>query len=425
MSRAKLIITLVLAGEMVFSLPFHTARFFRPVLLDVFSFTNTELGDLFAVYGVMAMLSYFPGGALADRYSARNLLTASLAATAAGGLYMATIPGATGMAMLYGFWGLTSILLFWGALIRATRDWGGDKAQGKAFGILEAGRGFVAASVAGVVVAIFAWYMPEVVEQATAEEKRTAFQAVILSYSVATAIVGILVWFSIPEPEGEYERSSSPITGMKVVLSRPVIWAQAAVIVCAYCGYKGGDFYAEYAKQAFLMNDVEAAGFVTIATYLRPIGAIVAGVLADRFDTIRVIGVGFALMVISYFSMSLLSPDGIGATLIYINVSVSFFAVFGLRGVYFALLEVNRTPKQVTGAAVGMASLIGFTPEIFFAPIAGRIIDATPGLAGLQHFFLFLCSIASIGLLAVGWMLWLRRRGVESLWPVAYQQGRS
>ena len=63
---------LVVAGEIVFGLPFHTARFFRPTLLEVFGFTNTQLGDLFAVYGITAMISYFPGGALADRFPARS-----------------------------------------------------------------------------------------------------------------------------------------------------------------------------------------------------------------------------------------------------------------------------------------------------------------------------------------------------------------
>jgi sugar phosphate permease len=83
-------VTLVLAGEIIFGLPFHTARFYRPTLLEAFEFTNTELGDVFAVYGVMAMIAYFPGGVLTDRFSARFLLTASLAATAIGGFYMAT-----------------------------------------------------------------------------------------------------------------------------------------------------------------------------------------------------------------------------------------------------------------------------------------------------------------------------------------------
>ena len=81
--RYVTMLALIIAGEIVFGLPFHTARFFRPTLLEAFGFTNTELGDLFAVYGITAMLSYFPGGALADRFPARSLLTASLFATAA------------------------------------------------------------------------------------------------------------------------------------------------------------------------------------------------------------------------------------------------------------------------------------------------------------------------------------------------------
>ena len=56
MSRFLHMLILVLAGEMIFSLPFHTARFFRPTLLEAFNFSNTELGDAFAVYGVTAML---------------------------------------------------------------------------------------------------------------------------------------------------------------------------------------------------------------------------------------------------------------------------------------------------------------------------------------------------------------------------------
>ena len=55
---------------------------------------------------IVAMLAYYPGGALADRFPVRHLLAASLVATAAGGGYLATIPGPTGLALLYGFWGL-------------------------------------------------------------------------------------------------------------------------------------------------------------------------------------------------------------------------------------------------------------------------------------------------------------------------------
>jgi len=93
--RILFIASLVIAAEMVFGLPFHITRFFRPTFLEVFHFSNTQLGDAFAIYGITATLSFFPGGVLADYFSARKLITLALMATAAGGLYLATIPPAT------------------------------------------------------------------------------------------------------------------------------------------------------------------------------------------------------------------------------------------------------------------------------------------------------------------------------------------
>lgn len=417
MPRILLIVTLIIAGELVFALPFSTARFFRPTMLEVFGFTNTQLGDLFAAYGVVAMLSYFPGGALADRFSARFLLTASLVATALGGLYMATIPGAWQMAALYAYWGFTSIFLFWGALIRATRDWGGDDAQGVAFGVLEGGRGLVAAGAAALSVAIFAFMMPEAVESATDAERRAGFRVVILVYATLTLLTAALTWLLIPVPEYRKSVRPNPLDGMLIVIRRPIVWAQAAVIVCAYCGYKGLDNYSLYAVQVLGMNEVDAARFSTWGAYLRPIAAVAAGLVADRFDAARSIGVTFAILLLAYAPLSVLVPDDGGLRLIYVNLFVTFFAVYALRGVYFALLEENRTPVHVTGAAVGMVSLVGYTPEIFFAPIAGRILDATPGVGGHQDYFLFLSAIAAAGIVVVGWLLWLHSRGVETLWP--------
>jgi len=81
------------------------------------------------------------------------------------------------------------------------------------------------------------------------------------------------------------------------------------------------------------------------------------------------------------------------------------------------LLEENKTPLHVTGAVVGIVSLIGFTPEIFFAPIAGRILDAAPGVEGHQNYFLFLAGVMVAGVAVVAWLLWLRRQGVDKLWP--------
>jgi len=411
-------VSLIVAGEMVFGLPFHTARFFRPTFLEVFGFSNTQAGDLFALYGVTAMIAYFPGGALADRYPARTLLTASLFATAAGGFYMATIPAAINMAVLYAFWGVTTIFLFWGALIRATREWGGRSSQGVAFGVLEGGRGLVAALVSTLALAVFAAIMPENVGLASDDVRRTGMQSIILVYSFAALGAGILAWLTVPVPDPISYKRSNPLRGMAIVLRRPVIWAQAAIIICAYCGYKGLDNYSLYAVQVLGMDEVRGAALSTYGAWVRPVAAIAAGLIADRWNAARTISIAFMVLVAAYCLLGVTAPDAATLNVVYANLFVSFFAVFSLRGIYFALLEENRTPAFLTGAAVGLVSLVGYTPEIFFAPIAGRILDANPGLVGFQHYFLFLAGIAATGVVVVAWLLWLRRAGQENIWPV-------
>jgi len=409
--------TLVIAGEIIFGLPFHTARFFRPTLLEAFGFTNTQLGDVFAIYGVTAMIAYFPGGILADRFSARALLTISLVTTGVGGFYMATYPGTLGMALLYGYWGVTTILLFWAALIRATREWGGATSQGKAFGILDGGRGVAAALFASLAVSVLAWFMPDNTALVNNEERRTAFRAVILLYSFAAIGAALLTWFLIPRAKHIGDSSRSLFQGAAVVITRPLVWAQAAVIVCAYCGYKGLDNYSLYAVQVLGMNEVEGAQLAAYGAYIRPVAAVAAGFLADRWSASKTIGASFVVLLFTYAMLSFALPDGPGLAVIYANIFVSFFAVFALRGVYFALLEENKTPAYFTGAVTGMVSFVGYTPEIFFAPITGRILDASPGIVGHQNYYLFLTAVAAIGVFVVAGLLRLQRSSSHVSWP--------
>lgn len=393
---------------MVFGLPFHTARFFRPTVLEVFGFTNTQLGYVQGVYGVTAMLSYFPGGALADRFSARALICTSLAATAAGGLYMATLPGPVAVAAVYGFWGITTIFLFWGALIRATREWGGDTSQGAAFGILEAGRGVMAALFAAVAVAVLAGFLPA--DAPTEAARRAGLSAVYLVYSGAALGAGLLAWFAIPVPQAADLVHRNPFPNMLVVLRRPVVWAQAAVIVCAYCGYKATDFFSQYAVVGLGMNEVDAARLASYGAWLRPIAALAAGLIADRFDAARSVGTIFGILALACLLLSVAGAPATAAAVVIGNLGVSLFAVFALRGVYFALLQETRTPRHVTGAAVGMISFVGFTPEVYFAWIAGVILDASPGVTGFAHLFGFLAGVALAGIAVVAWLLRLARR---------------
>ena len=405
MHRALSMLGLIIAGEAVFALPFHVARFFRPTVLEVFALTNTELGAAQGAYGVLAMLAYFPGGPLADRFPARKLLALSLWTTAAGGLYMATFPGYAGAVFLWGFFGVTTILFFWAALIRATRNWGGADAQGRAYGLLDGGRGLLAAVLATAGVAVFGWVFPADHATAALAEKEQALRLVIYGYTAVTALAGLLVWFVIPDggderaarwrPEDENFR-----THISQVLRMPAVWLQAVIVVCAYVGYKGFDNYSLYAVQGYGLDEVEAASVVTLGSWMRPIAAVGAGLLGDRFTVSRMTVVAFALLLISDLVFAITTPAPGMAWVLTGNILIACTAIFGLRALYFALFEEARVPPAMTGTAVGLVSVVGFTPDIFVGLVGGIILDASPGLAGHQNYFFFLAAFAGAGLAA-------------------------
>ena len=366
----------------------------------MFGFSNADLGDVFAVYGVLALLAYFPGGVIADHFSARKLMALSLLATAIGGLFMAQVPGFWAMAVLFGYWGLTSILLFWAALIKVTREWGGELKQGSAFGILDGGRGLIAAIAASIAVWLLAMWLPADLETLMPAQRKVALQSVIYFYSLMTLLAAILVWFIIPHNNTNAVTRLPVWQGISDVIGKPVVWLQAVIIICAYSAYKALDNYGLYAQVAFNMNELEAAEFVTYGAYLRPVAAVVTGFIVDRFVCSRVIAIFFAVLAVSYVLLGFTAASGFTLQYLYANIIVTFVAVFGIRGVYFALIEESKTHSNVTGTAVGLISVIGFTPEVYFASIAGRLLDAAPGIAGHQHVFLMLAGFAVIGILA-------------------------
>ena len=68
-----------------------------------------------------------------------------------------------------------------------------------------------------------------------------------------------------------------------------------------------------------------------------------------------------------------------------------------------AIDQVNlkgKIPITVTGTAVGIISVVGYTPDIFATPIIGYLLDNYPGSLGHQYVFTMLLLFSLLGLWA-------------------------
>ena len=403
-NKKFLILTLlILSGEFIYFLPYVLSRVFRPTFLDVFQLNNFQLGSLFSVYGVVALLSYIYGGVITDRYSPRKLMSSALFLTALGGLVLASYPSYQTLQILYGYWGFTSVFLFWGAMIKATRLWGGDNNQGKAFGFLDEGRGIVAASMGSIGVFVFTIVLTSDIKSASVLERQEAFRYVILLSSFMVAFIGLLVLIFLRNMEDKntnFELPLNTLTNIKGVLKNESIWLLMLIIMCAYVGYKVTDIYSLYASEVMLYDQIEAAEVGALQLYLRPIVCVAIGLLADRTKNMFWIIFGFVTMLIGalIFSFGIIKPDM--NFIFFLSLVILAVGTYSIRALYFAVLKEANVAFALTGTAVGIISVVGYSPDIFAGPIMGYLLDENPGIIGHQYVYFMLVIFSIIGLIA-------------------------
>jgi MFS family permease len=381
------------SGGIIFMLPFLQEVYYIP-LAEALELNNTQVGSLMSVFGAMSLISYFPGGWLADRVSPRKLMTSSLLVTGAVGLYFSTFPGYEISLVLHGVWGVSIALLFWGAMIRVTRDWAPPEEQGRAFGILETGRGLGEVLPSMGLLAVFA----------ALGSSKLALSMVVILFSGIFILLGVLTWFvledTVPDSESEMDK---PKVGLKEIISvmrMPVVWLVTVVILTGYCAYWGLFRFTPYATDIFLLSVTVGAVISVGKMWLKPIAALIAGFIADKFGISRSIAWLFVILIAGYGTVAFLPGESALVPMMLICLTVTSIAVFAMRGIYFALIEEGGVPVAVTGTAAGLISAFAFTPDIFMPLLGGMLIDVYPGETGYRYFFSAVAAVCGVGLVA-------------------------
>jgi hypothetical protein len=281
--------------------------------------------------------------------------------------------------------------------------WGGTNNQGLAFAFLDGGRGLVAASMGTLGVLIFSTFLTNDIESASLMERKEAFKYVILFSSFTVFLTGVFVLLLMktnPQNESKNISTLNSFSNIKTVLKIQSVWLIMIIIISAYIGYKVTDIYSLYASEVMLFNDIEAAKIGSLQLYLRPLVCVIIALIAYKTSYINLITTGFITMLIG----SVIFASGIVESnmnfVFYLSLIVVATGTYAIRALYFSIMQEGRIPLILTGTAVGLISVVGYTPDIFATPMIGYLLDTYPGILGHQYVFSVLVVFSLLGLLA-------------------------
>lgn len=361
------LILLATGAGIIFQLPYIRETFYVPIQ-NAMNLSNAQMGLLSSGYATMSLFSYFIGGIIADKFSARKLLTFSFIATGALGLWFSTFPGYTISRVIFVLMGISTIITYWSACIKATRMLGTEEEQGRLFGLQEGLRGIMNALLVFGMTAAFTHFADEV----------AGASAAIKVCSIVVIIIGILNFIFIEDTKKE-ENSESFIEvtkGMFKALLIPRVWLLVAIVFTAYSVYGLIAYATTFAQKFYGLSAASAATLGGIRYLIQGAGGIVGGFLADKLKSRFKVIIGGCIGLALSFGLFIVVPSKASlCVMVVANFFVGLFFIYAVRSQYFAVHDDAGIPLNMSGRVSGIASCLGYTPDIFMYTLVGSWMD--------------------------------------------------
>lgn len=402
----------IVAGGSIYPL-LYLRQNFELTLLSTFDISLAQLNQHSSILGVMFFLSYVPSGWVADRFTPRVLLSFSVTATGLLGVWYAQIPSSSQLLIIFGAWGVTTGLTFWSALLKGVALLAPGHLQARYFGLLEAGRGLFEALLASIAVAWFAYALSSL-----DASDQSAMVQVIYFYSSVCLVTGPLLWLILDSGSGQADDTAEPaqsgaslgqtLRDLGDLLRNIRIWLVALCILAGYQIFYATYSYSNYLQVQFGLSAVAVGGLTTVRLWMRPLGAVIAGFVGDRFHPVRSLGVLLAVSGLSLFALIVMPSTAPWAMLVGV-VAGSSALIYGVRGIYWATFRTCNIAPERMGLAIGLVSMLGYTPEIYLPWINTYLTTAYPGPLGFQIYFGGVAVFGFVGAALAFWLLRISR----------------
>jgi nitrate/nitrite transporter NarK len=334
-----------------------------PIFTDLYDLSGSQTALLVAVPVLLGSVARLPMGMLTDRYGGRLMFTALLAVSAIAAFVVPLAISYQSLLAAAFFIGLAGSAFSIG--VAFVSRWTAPEVQGTALGIYGLGLLGQSAAVFGgaVAAAAFGW--------------QTVFRG-----TGAMLFAWAIVFFLVARDKPGAARPAGVAAMLRVLREEPVAWWLGAFYFLTFGGFVAFSIYLPtLLRTQFGLSPADAgfraAGFVVLATLMRPLG----GWLSDRIGGAQVLSWVFG--GVAGFSLLLAWPSMIPFTVGALGCA----ALLGLgNGAVFKIVP-ERFPRDtgtVTGLVGALGGLGGFFPPLLLGVFADRLGVLWPGFALLS-----------------------------------------
>lgn len=400
---------IALAWEVVYMIPFIQYTLYDPIL-KALNCTNAQLGFLVSIYGLGNVFGAPIGGWLADKFNYKKIVLLSVLLNGVISILFAFNMNYTFALITWIACAVTSLVMNYPAIVKLLRVVGKDN-PGKIYGFNEAAVGVVSTILGAIMLYVCTRFV-----NAAAGMKWAMIVLGIISFASA-----IVLWIAVKDVDvneamsTEKEEPSEKITAKDflVVIKSPETWLVAIGIFCAYSFSCTMSYFTPYVTDV-LGGSVALGGALAIIRQhgLKLVGAPLGGAIADKLKSptkvLMIVYIGGIITILLFLNL----PATVSMTIFIILTFVVGIIAYMGKGVYYAVQNEVNIPVKYSATTIGIAAILGFSPDIFLFVLIGHWID-TYGALGYTYTFIFQMGILVVGILSAIYILRRKKKIAE------------
>lgn len=404
MTKYRKYITLLLlgfSGGAIFVFPYLKYIFYDDVLKTL-GIGNADSGLLLTAYSFGCVALYIPGGILADKLSPRISVVASLFAATVLTLIFAFFFNFASALIVWFLMSFASGFVFWSAVLKTVRIISDEKDQGLMYGIYYSANGAATALINYLCLKVFGY---------SGGGSHGLFIAVLLmAFFTGISALGLLFFLKGFEKSETRDEDKFKFADLTLVIKNPSVWMVSMVFFCIYAVYTCSSYYTPYLTWLGMSSDSSAELSIVRINMAMMIASPIGGWIADKLckSTLKWITYGSVLLAISIAATALTGSSSLMMTSI-VSV-IPGWIVMSMYGIMFSSFQEIQVPVKVSGTAIGFASIISYSPDLFMNTVYGSVLDKYPGAASMAAYKIIFLSLACLALLSAILSLCIRAR---------------